>query len=175
MSKPTENKARPAGTGRPEKAPRRRRREPPGLARLLLFFLDRFEAGIVLTGTEVKAARGGRVTLRDAWATITNGEMWLMNCHISPYTHGNYMNHETTRTQACCCTRGTICGVSRGKTRERGITMIPLRVYLKRGKLKAEIAVCTGKKEYDKRETIKRREADMEARQAVRSSKSQRL
>jgi len=137
------------------------------------FFLDRFEAGIVLTGTEVKSARNGRVNLRDGYATLKDGELWLYNCHISPYSHGNYMNHEALRPRKLLVHKEELRRLF-AKTRERGLTLVPLRVYLKRGRIKAEIAVAKGKKEYDKRETIRRREADMEAKQAVRASKAQR-
>ncbi len=137
------------------------------------FFIDRFEAGMVLSGTEVKAARNGRVALSDAYGAMKAGELWLLQCHISPYSHGNYMNHETLRPRKLLLHKEELRRLE-GKTRERGLTLIPLRVYLKRGKIKAEMAICKGKKEYDKRETIKRREADREARQAVRASKSQR-
>lgn len=137
------------------------------------FFLDRFEAGMVLTGTEVKSARNGRVTLRDGYATMKDGELWLMNVHISPYSHGNYQNHEALRPRKLLVHKAELLRLT-GKIRERGLNMVPLRVYLKRGKIKAEIAICKGKKEYDKRETIRRREADMEAKQAVRASKAQR-
>jgi SsrA-binding protein len=135
------------------------------------FFLDRFEAGIVLTGTEVKSARSGRVSLVDAYADLKGGELWLHNVHISPYSHGNYMNHEALRTRKLLIHKEQLNRLA-GTTRERGLTLVPLRVYLKRGKIKAEIAVAKGKKEWDKRETIRRREADMEAKQAVRASKA---
>jgi SsrA-binding protein len=135
------------------------------------FFTDRFEAGIVLTGTEVKSARSGRVSLVDAYADLKGGELWLHNVHISPYSHGNYMNHEALRTRKLLIHKEQLRRLA-GTTRERGLTLIPLRVYLKRGKIKAEIAVAKGKKEWDKRETIRRREADMEAKQAVRASKA---
>jgi SsrA-binding protein len=137
------------------------------------FFLDRFEAGIVLTGTEVKSARNGRVSLVDGYAELKNGELWLHNCHISPYSHGNYMNHEALRTRKLLIHKQELHRLA-GNTRERGLTLVPLRIYLKRGKVKAEIAIAKGKKEWDKRETIRRREADMEAKQAVRASKAQR-
>jgi SsrA-binding protein len=137
------------------------------------FFLERFEAGLVLTGTEVKAARSGRVTLRDGYAAVKANELWLMQVHISPYSHGNYMNHEALRSRKLLIHKEELRRLI-GKTRESGLTMVPLRVYLKRGKIKAEIAICKGKKEYDKRDTIRKREADMEAKQAVRASKAQR-
>src|SRR5882724_3388166 len=104
------------------------------------FFLDRFEAGMVLTGTEVKSARNGRVSLSDAYAQLKDGELWLHNCHISPYSHGNFMNHEALRTRKLLVHKEELRRLI-GKTRERGLTLIPLRVYLKRGKLKTEIAL----------------------------------
>ena len=127
---------------------------------------------MVLTGTEVKSARGGRVSLRDSYALLKDGELWLLNCHISPYSHGNYMNHETLRTRKLLLHKEELRRLT-GKTHERGLTLIPLRIYLKRGRIKAEIALAKGKKEYDKRETIRRREAEMEAKSAIRASKRQ--
>ena len=132
--------------------------------------LERFEAGLVLTGTEVKSARGGRVNMRDSYASLKDGEVWLFNCHISPYSHGNFQNHEPLRARKLLLHRQEIDKLN-GKVRERGFTLVPLRVYLKTGRIKVEIALAKGKKEYDKRETIRRREADMEAKQAVAHSR----
>lgn len=137
------------------------------------FFLDRFECGMVLTGTEVKSARNGRVSLRDSYAIMKEGELWLVNCNISPYSHGNYMNHEAMRTRKLLLHKEQLRRLT-GNTREKGLTLVPLRVYLKGGRIKTELAIAKGKKEYDKRETIRRREAEMEAKQAVRASKAQR-
>ncbi len=166
MSKPHDSKAEKAKGDAPERDLGVNRR-----AHHDYFFQDRFEAGIVLTGTEVKSARNGRVSLVDAYAQLKGGELWLMNCNISPYSHGNYMNHEALRTRKLLVHKAQLHRLQ-GTTREGGVTLIPLRVYLKRGRIKAEVAVAKGKKEWDKRETIRRREADMEAKRAVNSSKA---
>ena len=130
------------------------------------FLSDRLEAGLVLTGTEVKAARDGRVQLKDAFAEIQNNEAWLMNAHISHYSHGNRMNHETVRRRKLLLHREEIekLGV---KTREKGLTLIPTRMYLKDGIIKCEIAVGKGKKLHDKREAERSREMEAEARAAI--------
>jgi SsrA-binding protein len=131
------------------------------------FILDKFEAGIVLFGTEVKSSREGKVNLKDSYAAIKDGEAFLLNCHISPYSHGNRENHEPTRTRKLLLHRKEIRKLI-GKTREKGLTVVPLRLYLKRGKIKVELGVARGKKNYDKRETERRKEADRETRKAVK-------
>lgn len=131
---------------------------------------DRFEAGIVLTGTEVKSAREGRVNLRDSYANLKDGEVWLLNSHISPYTHGNIYNHDPLRARKLLLHKEEIRRLV-GKVRERGFTLIPTRMYLKKGRIKVEVALAKGKREYDKRETERRREAEKEARAAIRSRK----
>ena len=131
---------------------------------------ERFEAGIVLTGTEVKSAREGRVNLRDSYAALKDGEVWLMNSHISPYTHGNIYNHDPLRSRKLLLHKEEIRRLL-GKVRERGFTLVPTRMYLKKGRIKVEVALAKGKREYDKRETERRREADKEARAAIRSRK----
>jgi SsrA-binding protein len=132
------------------------------------FILDRLEAGIVLLGTEVKSIREGRINLKDSYAGIRDGEAFLMNCHISPYSHGNRENHDPTRTRKlllhCKEIRKLI-----GKTQEKGLTLVPLRVYLARGRVKVELGVARGKREYDKRETERRKEADRETRAAMKT------
>jgi SsrA-binding protein len=130
-------------------------------------FLERFEAGLVLTGTEVKSAREGRVNLKDAYGVVRSGEVWLMNCHISPFSHGNISNHEPLRSRKLLLNRAEIRRLV-GRTTERGLTLVPLRMYLKKGRIKVEIALAKGKKTYDKRETERRKTIDREARQAVR-------
>jgi SsrA-binding protein len=130
-------------------------------------FLQKFEAGIVLTGTEVKSVREGRVNLRDAYGVVRSGEVWLMNCHISPFTHGNYANHEPLRPRKLLLRRDEIRKLI-GQTRERGLTLVPTRLYLSKGRIKCELALARGKKTYDKRETERRKTIDKEARQAVR-------
>jgi SsrA-binding protein len=127
------------------------------------FILDKTEAGIVLLGTEVKSAREGRVNLKDSYGLVRQGEVFLLNCHISPYTHGNRQNHEPTRTRKLLLHAKEIRRLV-GKAQEKGLTLVPLRVYLKRGRIKVEIGIARGKKLIDKRETERRKELDREAR-----------
>ncbi len=131
------------------------------------FILEKMESGIVLQGTEVKAIREGRLNLKDSYATIRTGEALLLNCHISPYSHGNRENHDPTRSRKLLLHSSEIRKLI-GKTQEKGLTLVPLRVYLKRGKVKVELGVARGKKTYDKRETERRKEADKEARNAMK-------
>jgi SsrA-binding protein len=128
--------------------------------------LDRYEAGLVLTGTEVKAAKAGKVQLKDSYAEIDRNEAWLMNAHISEYSHGNIMNHEPVRKRKLLLHRAEIEKL-RGETRERGLTVVPTKLYLKGGKVKVEIAVAKGKKLHDKREAIKAKEMQAEAKAAL--------
>lgn len=127
---------------------------------------DRYEAGLVLTGTEVKAARDGKVQLMDAYAEILHNEAWLVNAHISPYSHGNRMNHDPLRRRKLLLHRGEIDKLL-GKTRERGFTLIPTKIYLKSGKIKCELALARAKKLHDKREAERTRETQAEARAAM--------
>ena len=120
----------------------------------------------MLTGTEVKAARTGRVQLKDSFAEIQGNEAWLMNAHISHYSHGNRENHETVRRRKLLLHREEIDKLL-GKTREKGLTLIPTRMYLKDGRIKCEIAVGKGKKLHDKREAEREREMQAEARAAI--------
>jgi len=131
------------------------------------FLMERFEAGLVLTGTEVKAARAGKVQLKDAYGTVREGEAWLINAHISEYSHGNRENHQPVRDRKLLLHRGEIDKLL-GQTRERGLALIPTKVYLKQGRIKCELAVARGKKLHDKRETERTREAEAEARAAMR-------
>ena len=131
------------------------------------FILEKIESGIALMGTEVKAIREGRLNLKDSYAMVQRGEAFLFNCHISPYSHGNRENHEPTRTRKLLLHQKEIRKLI-GKTQEKGLTLVPLRVYLKRGKIKIEIGVARGKKMIDKRETVRRKEADREARAAMK-------
>jgi SsrA-binding protein len=131
------------------------------------FLDDRFEAGLALTGTEVKAARDGKVQLRDGYAEIAGNEAWLVNVHIGHYTHGNIANHDTHRRRKLLLHRREINKLI-GKTREKGLTLIPTKVYFKGGRIKCEIALAKGKREYDKRDTIRKREQEAEARSALR-------
>jgi SsrA-binding protein len=128
---------------------------------------DRYEAGLVLQGTEVKSLRDGRANLKDSYAVVDGGEVYLYNCHISPYPNGGYANHEPQRVRKVLLHRKEIRRLV-GKTRERGLTLIPLRLYFLRGKAKVELALARGKKQYDKREDMKQRDADREIERAFR-------
>jgi SsrA-binding protein len=131
------------------------------------FVLEKLEAGIALLGTEVKSIREGRVNLKDSYAAIKDGAPVLVSCHISPYSHGNRQNHDPVRTRKLLLHHQEIRKLI-GKTQEKGLTLIPLRVYLKRGRVKIELGVARGKKEYDKRETERRKEVDRETRAAIK-------
>jgi SsrA-binding protein len=132
--------------------------------------LERFEAGIVLTGTEIKSARDGKVNLKDSYGLVKSGEVWLLNCHISPYSHGNYANHEPLRTRKLLLKRSEINRLI-GRTTERGLTLVPLRMYLKEGRLKCEVALAKGRKVHDKREVSRRKTIEKETRQALSERK----
>ena len=130
--------------------------------------LETFEAGLVLLGTEVKAIREGRVNLRDSFARVENGEVFIYNMNISAYSHRGYADHEPLRRRKLLLHRDEIRKLI-GKTVEKGMTLVPVRMYFKDGRVKVAVSLAKGKKEYDKRETIKRREADRETRAAVKS------
>ena len=132
--------------------------------------LDTWEAGVVLLGTEVKAIREGRVNLRDSFARVEDGEVFLYNVNISSYSHRGYADHEPLRRRKLLLHRDEIRKLI-GKTVEKGMTLIPTRLYFKNGRVKVTVSLAKGKKEYDKRETIKRREADRETRAAVKSKR----
>jgi SsrA-binding protein len=132
--------------------------------------LEKFEAGIVLTGTEIKSARDGKVNLKDSYGLVKAGEVWLLNCHISPYSHGNYANHEPLRTRKLLLRRPEINKLI-GRTTERGLTLVPLRMYLKEGRLKCELALAKGRKVHDKREVSKQKTIDRETKQALSERK----
>jgi SsrA-binding protein len=129
--------------------------------------VDTYEAGVVLLGTEVKSIREGNVNLRDSFARVEGGEVWIYNVHISPYSHRGYSDHEPTRRRKLLLHRQEIRKLI-GKTVERGMTLVPTRMYFKDGRVKVAISLAKGKKAHDKRETIKRREADRETRAAVK-------
>ena len=129
--------------------------------------LETFEAGVVLLGTEVKAIREGRVNLRDSYARLDKGEVWLLNVHISPYSHTGYAHHEERRQRKLLLHRTEIRKLT-GKVAEKGLTLAPLRMYFKDGRVKVALALVKGKQEHDKRETIRRREVDRETRAAVK-------
>jgi SsrA-binding protein len=130
--------------------------------------LETFEAGIVLLGTEVKSIREGRVNLRDSFARVEDGEVFLYNVNISPYSHRGYADHEPLRRRKLLLNRDEIRKLI-GKTVEKGMTLVPVRLYYKNGRVKVAVSLAKGKKEYDKRETIKRREVDRETRAAIKS------
>ena len=129
--------------------------------------LDTFEAGVVLLGTEVKAIREGRVNLRDSYARVEQGEVFLLNVHISPYSHRGYADHEPLRRRKLLLQKREIRKLI-GKTVERGLTLVPVRMYFKRGLVKVALSLAKGKRVHDKRETLRQREADREARAAIK-------
>lgn len=125
--------------------------------------LDKYEAGIALTGTEVKSVLGGRVQLKEGYVAIRDGEAWLFNAHISPYSHGNRENHEPLRTRKLLLHRREIERLDQA-TVKQGMTLVATRIYLKNRRIKIEVAIARGKKMYDKRETELRRTVDRETR-----------
>lgn len=131
------------------------------------FIEETYEAGIALTGTEVKSVRQGRANLRDSYAQVENGELYVINMHISPYEQGNIFNHEPLRPRKLLLHRREI-GRLFGLSREKGFTLIPLSLYLKNGRIKVELAVARGKKQYDKRQAIAEKTAKREAERALR-------
>jgi SsrA-binding protein len=133
----------------------------------LYHLFERFEAGLALTGTEVKSARAGKVQLKDSYGEVLGNEAWLVNAHISHYSHGNRENHDPVRRRKLLLHRDEIDKLL-GKTREKGLTLIPTKVYLKKGRIKCEIALAKGKKLHDKRESERKRTAEAEARAALR-------
>jgi len=132
------------------------------------FIEETYEAGIVLTGTEVKSIRQGRLNLKDSFARIEDGEVFLYNMHVSPYSHGNRWNHEPTRTRKLLLKREEIRRLV-GKVQQQGLTLVPLKVYFTpRGHAKVELALARGKKLWDKRQSIARRDAEREAQRAAK-------
>ena len=132
--------------------------------------LERFEAGVALRGTEVKSIREGKANLRDAYGLIKDGEAFLLNMHIGPYSHGNIANHDETRTRKLLLHREEVRKLF-SKTQVKGHTLIPTRLYFRKGRVKCELALAKGKQDWDKRETERRREADREARAAINANK----
>jgi len=124
---------------------------------------DKYEAGIALTGTEVKSAMDGRVQLKEAYVSVRDGEAWLFNAHISPYSHGNRENHEPMRTRKLLLHKREIEKLEEVSVKQ-GMTLVPTQVYLKNGRIKVEVGVARGKKLYDKREAEMRRTVDRETR-----------
>jgi SsrA-binding protein len=130
--------------------------------------LDRFEAGVRLVGTEVKSIREGGLNFRDSYVEFRGGELFLVGCRIGPYSHGNMLNHAEGRERKLLLHKREILKLG-GKATEKGFTIIPLRAYLKNGRVKVEIDLARGKQTHDKRETLKRKDIERETRQAVRS------
>ena len=128
---------------------------------------ETFEAGLVLQGTEVKSLRQGRVSLKDAYADLQNGEAYLMNSHIDPYEQGNRHNHDPERPRKLLLRKQEIRRLT-GKTQEKGLTLIPTRLYFSRGRAKVELGLAKGKKLYDKRESLKRQSAQRDIERAMR-------
>ncbi|BAU65819.1 SsrA-binding protein [Stanieria sp. NIES-3757] len=137
-------------------------------ARFLYEILETYEAGIQLTGTEVKSIREGKANLKDGYALIRNGEAWLINVHISPYqASGQYFNHEPRRTRKLLLHRKEISKLI-GQVEQKGLTLVPLKLYFKNGWIKVSIGLAKGKKLHDKRETMKRRQDQREIERAMK-------
>ncbi len=133
----------------------------------LYFLLEKFEAGIELAGTEVKSIREGKASLKDSYAAVKGKEVWLLRCHISPYSSGGYVNHDPLRDRRLLLRHEEIEKLA-GRTAERGLTLIPTRLYSKKNLIKVELALARGKKLYDHRETMRRRTIDRETAEDIR-------
>jgi len=136
------------------------------------FLEDKMEAGIVLTGSEVKSVRAGRANLKDGYALLKDGELWLLNAHIGAYENAGYAGHTPLRTRKLLV-RADELRKLQAKTQQKGYTLVPTRMYFKNGKIKCEVALAKGKQSWDKRETERRRTADKEAREAIVRSRKQ--
>lgn len=136
------------------------------------FLEEKMETGIVLTGSEVKSVRAGRANLKDGYALLKDGELWLLNAHIGPYENAGYAGHTPLRTRKLLVHAGELRKLQ-AKTQQKGYTLVPTRMYFKNGKIKCEIALAKGKQSWDKRETERRRTADKEAREAIARSRKQ--
>ena len=134
--------------------------------------LERAEAGIALVGTEVKSIRDGGLNFSDSWVDFRGGELFLVGCRIAPYSHGNLMNHRPDRERKLLLHRREIDRLG-GRASERGLTLVPLRAYLKNGRVKLEIGLGRGKHAHDKRETIRRRDEERETRRALSGARRQ--
>ena len=132
--------------------------------------LDRCEAGLVLTGTEIKSIRAGRVDLRDSYARVQDGEMWLVNAYIAPYQSASFYNHDPRRARKLLLHRDEIAKFS-ASAAEKGLTIVALRIYIKNHVAKVELALAKGKRQYDKRRAIMERDMDREARRAMRAAR----
>ena len=131
------------------------------------FVLESLEVGIVLFGTEIKSLREGKVQMGEAYARIENGELWLIGMHISPYSHGSHSNHQPDRPRKLMAHKAQIANM-RAAVEQRGLTLVPLKLYLKGGKAKVELGLCRGKKLYDKRQTAAERESERDIQRALR-------
>ncbi len=136
-------------------------------AKFEYFILERYEAGIALRGSEIKSVRAGRVSLAEAFVRVDGHEAWLMDAHIAPYEQANRFNHDPRRPRRLLLHKKEILRLWNA-VRQKGVTIIPTRVYLKNGRAKVEIALARGKKNYDKRQEIAKRDAEREARRALR-------
>lgn len=125
------------------------------------FVEEKLETGIILTGTEIKSIRNGRVNLKDSFARVENGEVWLYQMHISPYEQGNRFNHDPLRKRKLLLNRSEISKLV-GKVQQEGLTLVPTKIYLRKGLAKLELGICKGKKNYDKRQDIAERDAKRE-------------
>lgn len=132
------------------------------------FIEETLEAGILLQGTEVKSLREGKANLKDSYVIVKDNEVFLLNCHISPYSHGNIMNHDPLRTRKLLLHKKEIEKLQ-GKAAQKGYSLIPLKLYFRNSHVKVEVGLAKGKKQYEKRETIKKREADREIERAMKS------
>lgn len=133
------------------------------------FLTDKFEAGVALRGTEVKSIREGKANLKDAYGLLKDGECFLLNAHIGPFSHGNAMNHDSLRTRKLLLHKTEVRRLE-AMTRQKGFTLIPTRLYFRNGRVKCELALAKGKQDWDKRETERKREADKEAKSAIARS-----
>jgi SsrA-binding protein len=133
------------------------------------FLLEKFEAGVALRGTEVKSIREGKANLKDAYGLLKDGECFLLNAHIGPFSHGNAMNHESLRTRKLLLHKREIEKLE-GLTKQKGYTLIPVKLYFRNGRVKCELALAKGKQDWDKRATERAREGDKEARAAIARS-----
>ncbi len=132
--------------------------------------LDRYEAGMVLTGTEIKSIRAGRADLADAYARPQDGELWLVNAYVAPYDSGSVYNHDPRRSRKLLLHKKEMAGLI-GSVREKGLTIVALRIYIRNHVAKVELALAKGKRQYDKRQAIMNKELDMEARRSMRAAR----
>ncbi|HEX4652345.1 MAG TPA: SsrA-binding protein SmpB [Granulicella sp.] len=166
----------PTSAGQPKPAVKQKDRDPVAAgardaafnraASHNYFLTDRFEAGVALRGTEVKSIREGKANLKDSYGLLKDGECFLLNAHIGPFSHGNAMNHESLRTRKLLLHKHEVRKLE-GMTKAKGFTLIPTRLYFRNGRVKCELALAKGKQEWDKRATERKREADNEAKAAM--------